>query len=217
MEPLPTTKWVMTWLCMYPANDSSSTRNKILFKVVGVTIFGINLCSVIVWIAFLEKLHHYLHYLVRLRLVHRSTPYQLHSFSVIKHVLSSNNYQPFMRPVSNSSEWDMFTKKNYHLQAHIDLTFIIDWIEFFYSYQISIGVDENAPGMDLLIQANSISEWIWPLALKLTVFYSCCNVGVSVASAVYCRSIYGYIKSDRVFHSMNSMWVILVQFQLVFT
>lgn len=54
MEPLSTTKWVMMWLCMYPSK-SSSTRNKTLFKLVGVTIFGINLCSVVVCIAFIWK------------------------------------------------------------------------------------------------------------------------------------------------------------------
>lgn len=59
-----------------------------------------------------------------------------------------------------------------------------------------------------MIRANSWSEWIWPWAGKLVVFYSCCNVAVSIGSVSYCWFTYGYITSDRVFHSMNFMLVI---------
>lgn len=55
MEILSTTKRIMTWLCMYPANKLSSSRDKILYKVCGVTIFVINSCSLAVCIAFIWK------------------------------------------------------------------------------------------------------------------------------------------------------------------
>lgn len=77
------------------------------------------------------------------------------------------------------------------------------------AYTKSIDLDENAPGIHFLIQANSISEWIWPLGIKLTLFYDVCNTLVSIATAIYCVLVHGHIKSDRVFHSMNVMYVVL--------
>lgn len=55
MESLSTTKWVMTWLCMYPPSESSSTRKKAAYKVMCAIVFTIDLCSVIVCIAFIWK------------------------------------------------------------------------------------------------------------------------------------------------------------------
>lgn len=76
----------------------------------------------------------------------------------------------------------------------------------------SFCVDKNAECVGLLNRANSISEWIWPLAGKLVVLYSGSNIAVSIASAIYCWSIYGQMKSDRVFHSMNVMLVKIFKF-----
>lgn len=41
MNPLSTTKSVMTWLYIYPANESASAWQKIAYKCVGCTIIGI--------------------------------------------------------------------------------------------------------------------------------------------------------------------------------
>lgn len=55
MVPLATTKLVMTWLCMHPANESLSTHKKTANNpVLGLTMFAINLfsvaaCSIFIW------------------------------------------------------------------------------------------------------------------------------------------------------------------------
>ena len=53
MEPLPTTKLVMTWLCMHSANESSNVQKKNL--ILGLIMFAINLFSVIACLVFIWK------------------------------------------------------------------------------------------------------------------------------------------------------------------
>lgn len=55
MEPFPTTKWVMTWTCMYPPSEPSSIWQKIAYKVSGVILFGVNVFAVAVCAAFIWK------------------------------------------------------------------------------------------------------------------------------------------------------------------
>lgn len=69
--------------------------------------------------------------------------------------------------------------------------------------------DKNADGMEFLFRVSDICEWIWPIAIKLVALFTVCDYLLSTASVIYCRSIYGYIKSDRVLHSLNVVYVIL--------
>lgn len=203
MKILPTTKWIMTWLCMYPASELSSTRTKILYNVCGATMFGINLCSVLVCIAFIWK--------------NVATDLLASLFAFLGAVtFGSSLYAIPIAIFSRYQAHSIFEQLSAIYEASkCSYIFIqksiLKLLPAAYNLQNqSIYVpDIDAPGIHFLIQANSISEWIWPLAIKLTLFYDFCNTCVSVATAIYCLSIYGYIKSDRVFHSMNVMYVIL--------
>ena len=55
MEPLATTKWVMTWMSFYPASETSNTQQKIMYKASGLAIFIIDMFSVIFYSAFIWK------------------------------------------------------------------------------------------------------------------------------------------------------------------
>lgn len=55
MEPLPTTKWMLTWMCMCPASEETSVRKKIAYKLCALTIFSVNLFDVIVLSAYIWK------------------------------------------------------------------------------------------------------------------------------------------------------------------
>lgn len=55
MEPLSTTKRMLIWLCMYPAHESSSRWRKTVYCAFGLTIFGINLFTLLVHLAFFIK------------------------------------------------------------------------------------------------------------------------------------------------------------------
>lgn len=55
MEPLKTTKWLLTWLCMCPTNESSSLKMKFAYVGFTSTIFVINLLSMVSNMIFFMK------------------------------------------------------------------------------------------------------------------------------------------------------------------
>lgn len=54
MEPLPTTKWMLTWMGMFPASKSSSMRMRAFHELFAVmlfcgNLFGVAVLSVYIW------------------------------------------------------------------------------------------------------------------------------------------------------------------------
>lgn len=53
MDPLPTTKWMMEWLCMYPVHQFSNQWWKIAHTIFSALIFFISSCGILVHLAYI--------------------------------------------------------------------------------------------------------------------------------------------------------------------
>lgn len=202
MEPLATTRRIMVWLCMYPANESATPQQKLAYATHTSVILFFHLVSFVASLVFCVKyvsidfngaifafmigigelgLIYYLIVAVLMR-------HQIESiFSSLSTIYESSKFNHCMWRDSCVPCWNLVSDWLLTQSHQIPARVIRNQNSYKKNYQ---STDENEIAFEHLVQASK-NEWLWRIYVKYVEVALGGVVAMSLLSVLYCYLTHG--------------------------
>lgn len=193
MEPMKTTKSLLTWLCMCSADKSTSVKQRILYILVASTIFALNLFCLVSNMVFFIKF------------VSTDSKGALFAFMSIFGNIA------MLYTLMNAFHLRYKTNRIFGTLSVICCESKWLWkLKYFFEYTIQfnlswIPTDNDIISAQILSTANDRSEWLWIVYIWYSISAFVSTAIMSVISVIFCWFIHKNLDAEHFYHPSKIM------------
>ena len=196
MQPLATTKRIMTWLCMCPSDESTS-RQKRVYIAYSSAVLIINLISFSASLAYCIQFFY--------------TDFEGAAFAFMVDIAGVGLiYSMIIAILMRQQILNIFTCLStiYNSSKNQNMKEKFIFVRNDFSPNVFfMNLDVNDVSFRFLTQANNRSEWMWTIYFKY-IAISIINLGItSIISIIYCYSTRGNLDVNHFYHPDKYVYV----------